>query len=118
MSRLPFCRQPLVIIDRCPADGHWCDGGELGQLKAVARAKGVAEALGGAKAPPAAKEMDGATDALLADLRKRPGNWGLVPPEVAREDLVAERKGHGISFRWGRRRRTYGLFDILWEILH
>lgn len=128
MARVPFCRKPLVIIDRCPAHGHWCDGGELGQLKAVARSRGVAEALGGgedaaprsesARKAQAAASRDGVADPLLAELRRRPDNWGIVPDAVARADLLADRDRHLGPFRWGRRRRRYGLFDILWDILN
>ena len=116
MARLPLARKPLVIVDRCPSHGHWCDGGEFGQLKTVARTRGVAEALGGsgatgrAKVPPLAED-----DPILAELKKRPGNWGLVPPEVSRMDALSD---IGSPRAWGRRRRGYrGLLDVLFQIL-
>jgi Zn-finger nucleic acid-binding protein len=122
MARIPFCRKPLVIIDLCPSHGHWCDGGELGQLKAVARSRGVREALGGAVARPGAERArrleaafaaDGTGDPLIDEIRRRPGNWGLVPPAVERNDALRE----GGGFRWGRRRRRYDLFQVLFDIL-
>jgi len=119
MARVALARRPLVIIDRCPSHGHWCDGGEFGQLKAVARSRGVAEALGGsaeAAAPAGRIPAIPEGDPLLAELKRRPGNWGLVPSEVSQADALAEvRRGDFLT--WGRGRRRYTLFDILWRIL-
>jgi Zn-finger nucleic acid-binding protein len=122
MARLAFAKKPLVFIDRCPAHGDWCDGGELGQLKAVARSRGVRFALGaevdakGVEEPPKHARRGAASDLtpdpLLEELRNRPGNWGLVPKEVSRAD---ERKSRGLF--GGRVRRRRDLFDVLWEIL-
>jgi hypothetical protein len=118
MARTPFSSKPLVIIDRCPGCGDWCDGGELAQLKAVARSRGLDEAVGRAKKPaaPAAPRKGAApgsgadiVDPLIAELRRRPGNWGIVPDEVAAADAV---KGSG---RRGRRGRD--LFDLLGQFL-
>ncbi|HEU4395436.1 MAG TPA: zf-TFIIB domain-containing protein [Planctomycetota bacterium] len=116
MARIPLARKPLVIIDRCLPHGHWCDAGELGQLKTIARTRGVAEALGGGAVPEGAKIATLAEDdPLLAELMRRPGNWGLVPPEVS--EIDAMRHG-GSALFWGRRRsKTRGLLDILWVLL-
>jgi Zn-finger nucleic acid-binding protein len=120
MARAPLAKKPLVIIDRCPAHGDWCDGGELGQLKAVARSRGVKIALGTGPeatdaAPPrkagAAAATDMSADPLLEELRNRPGNWNLVPKEVLHNDARKQRVPFG-----GRRRRR-DLFDVLWEFL-
>jgi hypothetical protein len=120
MARVPLSkRSPLVIVDRCPSHGHWCDGGEFALLKSVARSRGVAEALGGAPPEPRAPRVPALPedDPLLAELKKRPGNWGLVPPEVSRIDALHEQTGGLASFSWGRRRRRYSLLDILWRML-
>jgi hypothetical protein len=123
MSRLPVCRKPLVILDACAAHGQWCDGGELGQLKAVARSRGVAEALGGGfarPAPAAGRRRIGGTsagdgaDPLLEELRRRPGGGGLVPAAVAWNDA---RAGGGSGFRWGRRRGGGDFLHVLFDIL-
>jgi Zn-finger nucleic acid-binding protein len=125
MARVPFAQKPLVIIDRCPAHGDWCDGGELQQLKAIARSRGVDEALGRAEESRAARKqaereagaraMAGfGEDPLIAELRKRPGNWGVVPPEVEAMDAAQEARrsaGHPLGLR---RRRGRDLFDLLW----
>lgn len=92
MSRFPLAQKPLVIIDRCPAHGDWCDGGELGQLQAVARSRGMA-ALG----PPA----NPGTGAEPRGVKARSG--------VDMEALRAGRR------EWGRR-GTPDLFDILWDL--
>jgi Zn-finger nucleic acid-binding protein len=124
MARVAVCRKPLVILDRCPGHGYWCDGGELAQLKAVARARGVEVALGGEDdADRAARRTKGRAsglpedDPILEVLKGRPGNWGLVPPEVSLNDHAAGPPGAHSLFRWGGRRRRHGLIDILWRIL-
>ena len=121
MARVPFAQKPLVIIDRCPAHGDWCDGGELQQLKAVARSKGVDEALGPSEGSRGARKqaekeagrrgMAGfGEDPLIAELKNRPGNWGIVPPEVDLQDaLDARQKGARRRGRGGR-----DLLDLLW----
>jgi Zn-finger nucleic acid-binding protein len=130
MARVPFAQKPLVIIDRCPAHGDWCDGGELSQLKAVARTRGVEEALGQAEPSRAARKqaqkeagaraMSGfGEDPLIAELRKRPGNWGVVPPEVSAMDARdpgSGRSRHAFGLRGGSRRGRGGvdLLDLLW----
>ena len=115
MARIPLAKKPLVIVDRCLPHGHWCDGGELGQLKTIARTRGVAEALGGGEVRAAGGIRTAVLeegDPLLAELKKRPGNWGLVPPEVSEFDAIREAAS---PLFWGRRRRMHrGLLDILW----
>lgn len=123
MARAAFAQKPLVIIDRCPSHGDWCDGGELSQLKAVARSRGLAQALGRTAAPEPPKGPDAGkvrlgtaaeaqTEALMSVLRNRPDNWGIVPPEVSAQDALEDRR------RSGRyRRRGRDLFDLLWDIL-
>jgi Zn-finger nucleic acid-binding protein len=124
MARVPFCQRPLVIIDRCPSHGEWCDGGELAQLKTVARSRGVDEALGRAapkrSAPPADKgpDADRKTDALMEVLRNRPGNWGIVTVETTMADSLEEgRRGRYGLFGRRRRRGRLDLFDILGSLL-
>jgi Zn-finger nucleic acid-binding protein len=125
-----FAQTPLVIIDRCPSHGDWCDGGELAQLKAVARTRGVDEALGHAEQSRAARTqaqkeagqraMDGfGQDPLIAELRKRPGNWGIVPPEVGAIDAYDRRQRSPLDPFGGKRRRRRGgdLFDMLWVLI-
>ncbi len=112
MARNPFAQKPLVIIDRCPAHGDWCDGGELAQLKAIARTRGVEGVLAPAAKPAARGARSGlVADPLLAELRKRPGNWGVVPDEVAAIDDMKSGSGFG-----RRRRRGRDLLDLLWVL--
>ncbi|MCK6482219.1 MAG: zf-TFIIB domain-containing protein [Planctomycetes bacterium] len=96
MSRVPLARKPLVIVDRCPAHGDWCDGGELGQLKVVARTRGMA-AIG---APEPTRAMDpkaGRAKPAPLDLPLGPAprRGGLLPTMV---------------------RRRPDLFDLLWSL--
>jgi Zn-finger nucleic acid-binding protein len=118
MARLPFAQKPLVIIDQCPSHGEWCDGGELAQLKTVARSRGVDEALGRSlrPAPPKAETSKSAAavkaglegDALIAEMRKRGGSWRLLPSSM--EDAPR-------NIFTSRRRGRHDLFDVIWYLL-
>ncbi len=99
MARVPFSRKPLVIIDRCAAHGDWCDGGELGQLKAVARAQGVEAAVW--RAP--ARQVEKPSTAFASSL---PIGGGGADGLFTREVLAAG----------GRGSRGPDLFDILWAL--
>ena len=102
MSRVPFARKPLVIVDRCPAHGDWVDGGELGQLKLVARTRGLEEAVGRTRAPAAAKLSREERDNPLGG--RRFAGESLLPPEVHSADTSG----------WGRRGRGGpDLLDLL-----
>jgi len=121
MARTPFVQKPLVIIDRCPSHGDWCDGGELAQLKAVARHRGVDAALGGppggkdpeARRPRLGDKAEAQSAALMEVLRSRPGNWGIVPPEVSLNDALEEQGRGGRGFFFRVRRRRSGRLDLL-----
>jgi Zn-finger nucleic acid-binding protein len=121
MARTPFSQKPLVIIDRCPAHGDWCDGGELGQLKAAARSRGSAPARREpAPDAPAAKprprlggQGDG-EDPIVAIIKGRPGGGGVFTAESERLSDLARNRGTFLGL--GRRRRR-DLFDILADLL-
>ena len=111
MARTPLSSKPLVIIDRCPSDGDWCDGGELSQLKAVARTHGLDEALGKKKRP----RLSSGSDEVIEELKKRSkrgGSTGLITREV--ESGLGGIGGLGVL--GGRRRRRRDLFDVLWDV--
>ena len=109
MMRVPFAQKPLVLVDRCPAHGDWCDGGELGQLKAVARSRGPEEALG-----PRAVRRVGRQPSDAAAMDSPLGGRcfageSIVPPEVSRADA-----GRG---RYDPRdARPEDIFDVLWRL--
>lgn len=122
MARVAFCHKPLVIIDRCPGHGEWCDGGELAQLKTVARSRGVDAALGrtAEKKREPSKDPDAArkTDALMEVLRNRPDNWGVTTSATDRLDSMNRRSaGAWLSIGGRRRRGRLDLFDILGALL-
>lgn len=94
MARVALARKPLVLIDRCPAHGDWCDGGEFGQLKFVARTRGM-EAIG----------------QPLPEAPAKPSK-SKVPVDLPIDGGLA-----GFTFG-GRSRRHRGpdVFDILWNL--
>ena len=109
MSRVPFARKPLVIIDRCPAHGDWCDGGEMGQLIVVARSRGM-EDIG---IPKEAKQ--GPRGASPADRDsplggKRFPSGGLFTEEVMEESRAREGRGRGQG-------PLYTLIDVIWSLI-
>ena len=107
MSRVPLCRKPLVIVDRCPSHGDWCDGGEFAQLKVAARTRGIEAVLGPPEAPRGRKATAGERDSPLGGARF-PGE-GIFTPETEREDLAGGRS----PLPFGRRRRARDFFDLL-----
>ncbi len=95
MARVALARKPLVMIDRCPAHGDWCDGGELGQLKFVARTRGM-----------------GAIGAPLPEAQP-PSRKARVPVDLPIDGGMA-----GASFGRARHRGGPDLFDLLWGLFH
>jgi Zn-finger nucleic acid-binding protein len=88
MARTAISRKPLVFIDRCPSHGDWLDGGELGQLKALARTRGV--------------------DVLLdLDAHKRKPD---EKPSYKVDLPLGQKPGFD---GWGMHRRKTDLFDVL-----
>jgi Zn-finger nucleic acid-binding protein len=116
MAREAFCRKPLVVLDRCPACGDWCDGGELGQLKVVARLHGADAALGRGKKATASGgrslEPAGEDAEFFAMLRNRSGGNGIFPAGMRGED-GRPANGLGSLLGGGRRRRGGSLFDLV-----
>jgi Zn-finger nucleic acid-binding protein len=105
MNRVPWCKKPLIIIDRCGSHGDWCDGGELTQLKALARTRGL-DSLGDRAQRNQVRRSAADPDNPL-DGKKFVGE-SILTREMLNEE---SRKG------WGggrRRRRGTDLFDILW----
>ena len=100
MARVALARKPLVLVDRCPAHGVWCDGGELGQLKFVARTRGL-DAIG---APEPTRAME------RKKPEKRPALDFPIEPSGSRSS-----GGLGFGLSFGRRRRGPDLFDVLWD---
>ncbi len=103
MARIPFAQKPLVIVDQCPSHGDWCDGGELAQLKAVARTRGVEHATG-----PRSAQASRSPD------RARKGADAPRVVRLSRDASEVEALGH---FFAPRRRRGRDLFDVLWDVL-
>jgi Zn-finger nucleic acid-binding protein len=119
MTREALARKPLVMIDRCPACGDWCDGGEFAQLRTVARDRGAAAALGTAPpAKPTAAALE-ADPAFREMLKRRPGGDGIFPAGMrdfdgTPADLLTPRAIFG---HIARRPRGPDLFDILAALL-
>ena len=107
MARVPFAQKPLVIIDQCPSHGNWCDGGELAQLKAVARTRGVEFAVGPKAAAKTAPKEEGAKPVVR-----------LTGGRLSQDASEVEALGHFFAPRQHRRRRGQrDLFDVLWDLM-
>lgn len=107
MSRVSYSRKPLVIIDRCASHGDWCDGGELGQLKNVARSRGM-DAVGERAQE---KERQVRPSGLSADSPLGGARFDDASIFTAETRHLTAMQGRGRRFG----RRT-DLFDILWDL--
>jgi Zn-finger nucleic acid-binding protein len=117
MSREALSRKPLVMIDRCPGCGDWCDGGEFAQLRTVARERGAEAALGAAapgKAPASAAALED-DPAFREMLKRRPGGDGIFPAGMRDADGTPAElfSPGGILRHVTGRRRGPGLLDLL-----